>query len=74
MPHEIERAQQCDLLSPGEIETLSTDDTTARKPKRKFGNVWLEGGHYLFRSGHNGGTVFDTWKWFGEPLRRKGGR
>jgi hypothetical protein len=74
MPHGIERTQQCDLPGPGEIETLSNDDLTARKPKRKFGNVWLEGGRNLFRSGANGSTVFDTWKWFGAPLRRRGGQ
>ena len=34
-------------------------------------NVWLERGRYLFRSGPNGSTVFDTWKWTGEPLQRR---
>ena len=49
-----------------------THDTTSRKPKRKLGSVWLEKGRYLHRVGANGSTIFDTWKWIGEPLPRRG--
>ena len=52
--------------------SMSTDGATARSPKRKLGNVWLEKGRYLYRVGANGSTVFDTWKWIGEPLTRRG--
>ena len=56
----------------GGRDVASTDELTSRKPKRKLGNVWLEEGRYLFRNGPNGSTVFDTWKWTGEPLPRRG--
>jgi hypothetical protein len=72
MRAERERGRQCDLPGPGDLQRFSTVDITARKPKRKFGNVWLEGGRYLFRSGANGSTVFDTWKWFGAPAPKRG--
>jgi hypothetical protein len=49
----------------------STNELTARRAKRKLGNVWREG-RYLSRSGNNGSTVFDVWKWIGEPLPRRG--
>ena len=44
---------------------------TSRKSKRKLGNVWLESDRYLFRSGPNGSTGFDTLKWTCEPLQRR---
>jgi hypothetical protein len=72
MRAERERARQCDLPGPGEIQRFSTDDLTARRAKRKLKNTWYEnGGRYLFRSGACGSTVFDTWRWFGEPLERR---
>ena len=44
-----------------------TNDATSQKSKPKLGNLWFEGSRYLFRSRPNGSTVFDTWKWTGEP-------
>ena len=49
-----------------------TNESTSRKPKRKLGSVWLEKGRYLHRVGANGSTIFDTWKWIGEPVPRRG--
>ncbi len=49
-----------------------TDESTSRKPKRKLRSVWLEKGRYLHRVGANGSTIFDTWKWIGEPVPRRG--
>ena len=47
----------------------STDEFTARRAKRKNGNVWYEeGGRYLWKYGPHGSTCFDT----GEPLPRRG--
>ena len=46
------------------------DESTARKQKRQLKNVWYEEGRFLFCYSPNGSTVFDTWKWFGEPLHR----
>jgi hypothetical protein len=64
-----------DLGEGGKIASLSTDDLTARRAKRKLKNTWYENrGRYLFRSGANGSTIYDTWKWLGGPLRRRGGR
>ena len=54
----------------GESSKVSTEESTSRKPKRKLGNVWVEAGRYLYRSGPNGSTVY-TWKWTGEPLQRR---
>ena len=55
----------------GDEHDACADNSTSRRPKRNLGNVWLEQGRYLFRSGPNGSTVFDTWKWIGEPLPRR---
>jgi hypothetical protein len=61
-----------DLGSGEEKTDISTNEFSERRAKRKKGNVWTEErGRYLFRSGANGSTVFDTWVWFGEPLRRR---
>ena len=49
-----------------------TNESTSPKLKRKLGSVWLEKGRYLHRVGANGSTIFDTWKWIGEPLPRRG--
>ena len=54
----------------GGDETYETSKSTSRRPKRKLGNVWSEG-RYLYRSGPNGSTVVDTWKWTGEPPLRR---
>ena len=53
----------------GEKASLDTDEATARRAKRKLGNVWLERGRYLFKSGPNGSPIFDTWKRIGLPKR-----
>jgi len=55
----------------GDDDVACTNESTARKQKRKLGSVWLEKGRYLHRVGANGSTVFDTWKWIGEPLQRR---
>ena len=46
-------------LGRGESASLDTGDLTARRAKRKLGNVW-QGGRYLYRYGPNGSTVFDA--------------
>ena len=49
-----------------------TDEASNRAAKRKLKNFWFEGGgRFLFSYGPNGPTVFDLWKWFGEPLPRR---
>ncbi len=53
-------------------EVACTDESTARKPKRKLGSVWLDRGHYLYRTAPNGSNVFDTLKCTGKPLPRRG--
>jgi hypothetical protein len=71
MMPEKQTAQERELLS-GKIASMDTDEATARRSKRKLKNFWFEdGGRYLFRYGDNGSTVFDIWKWTGEPLVRR---
>ena len=53
--------------SSSSSQSLSTDEPTSQEPKRKPGSVWREG-RYLYRSGPNGSTVFDAWRWTGEPV------
>ena len=55
----------------GETAVMNTQESTPRKPKRKLGSVWFEGGRYLYRYGANGVTVFDIWKWTGKSLPRR---
>ena len=71
MMPEKQTAQERELLS-GEIANVDTDEATARQAKRKLKNIWFEdSGRYVFRYGANGSTVFDLWKWTGEPLVRR---
>jgi hypothetical protein len=43
---------------------------TASKPKiNPTRKSWVEAGSWLHIEGPTGNTVFDTWFWFGEPMR-----
>jgi hypothetical protein len=72
---------RAEIVAPAEVlqdqgrgeqeSSLDNSESTSRNQKRKLGNVWLEDARYLYRSGPTGSTVFDTWKWTGEPLKRR---
>jgi hypothetical protein len=53
----------------GDRNDIGNDEATARKSKRKLGNVCEE--RHLGRNRSNGSTIFDTWVWTGEPLQRR---
>ena len=49
-----------------------TNDSNNRAAKRKLKNFWFEGDRrFLCSYGASGSTVFDIWKWTGEPPPRR---
>ncbi len=58
--------------SGDDIRQLASNLTAKPKQVRRAGTVhYEEGGRYLYSHGANGVTVFDIWKWTGEPLERR---